>query len=183
MWAATLFKEALAARGIVIEGQPRHRDFRGADNEKIDPQHASELASVTSKSLAEIVAETNKRSNNLYAELILRTLGKERGVMVPVTDPSKRERGDDEAGLAVVKLWLERAGIHTNGLALHDGSGLSRLNLVTPAVIGHLLAAEQGLPPLPLSAIRFRLLGKMDARFQDVGYGWSDHRKDRFTHL
>jgi D-alanyl-D-alanine carboxypeptidase/D-alanyl-D-alanine-endopeptidase (penicillin-binding protein 4) len=142
LWAATLFKEALAARGIVVDGQPGHRDFRGPDNGKINPQQSAELASVTSKSLAEIVAETNKRSNNLYAELILRTLGKERGVMAPVTDPSKRERGDDEAGLAVIKLWLERTGIHTKGLALHDGSGLSRLNLVTPASIGHLLAAE-----------------------------------------
>ena len=43
-----------------------------------------------------------------------------------------RERGDDEAGLAVIRLWLERAGISTTRLALHDGSGLSRLDLVTP---------------------------------------------------
>jgi D-alanyl-D-alanine carboxypeptidase/D-alanyl-D-alanine-endopeptidase (penicillin-binding protein 4) len=32
----------------------------------------------------------------------------------------------------VIRLWLERSGISTTQLALHDGSGLSRLDLVTP---------------------------------------------------
>ena len=43
-----------------------------------------------------------------------------------------RERGDDETGLAVIRLWLTRAGISTERIALHDGCGLSRLDLVTP---------------------------------------------------
>ena len=50
-----------------------------------------------------------------------------------------RERGDDEAGLAVVRQWLEEAGIATRNLALHDGSGLSRLDLVTPEATARLL--------------------------------------------
>src|SRR5258705_10414592 len=50
-----------------------------------------------------------------------------------------RERGDDESGLAVIRLWLERAGISTTRLALHDGSGLSRLDLVTPETSARLL--------------------------------------------
>lgn len=141
-WAAALFRDALGARGIVVDGQPGGRDFRGVPTERFDPQQAIELAAVTSKSLADIVTETNKKSVNLNAELILRTLGRERGAMAPVTDSNKtRERGDDEAGVAVIRIWLERAGVPTNKLALHDGSGLSRLDLVTPEATTRLLGA------------------------------------------
>jgi len=52
-----------------------------------------------------------------------------------------RERGDAELGLAVIRVWLARAGVPTQQLALHDGSGLSRLNLVTPAATVALLRA------------------------------------------
>jgi serine-type D-Ala-D-Ala carboxypeptidase/endopeptidase (penicillin-binding protein 4) len=142
LWAATLFRDALVARGIAVDGQPRRRDFRGVPTEKFDPQRVTELAAVTSKSLDQIITETNKRSLNLNAELILRTLGKERGVMAPVANVNKgRERGDDEAGLAVIRLWLERTGVAASKLALHDGSGLSRLDLVTPEATARLLAA------------------------------------------
>lgn len=142
LWAAELFREALVTRGITVDGQPRSRDFRLASRERFDPQHFIELAAVTSKTLVEIVVETNKKSINLNAELVLRTLGRERGAIASDPDPHKmRERGDDEAGLAVVRVWLKRAGIATNNLALHDGSGLSRLDLVTPEATARLLAA------------------------------------------
>lgn len=142
LWAATLFKEALIARGIKVDGEARSRDFRVAENEKFDPQKAVELAQQDSKTLDEIVRKTNKESNNLYAELILRTLGKERGSSAPDPDPRKnRERGDDEAGTAVVKSWLDRNGIPSDGLAIRDGSGLSRLDLVTPEATARLLVA------------------------------------------
>jgi D-alanyl-D-alanine carboxypeptidase/D-alanyl-D-alanine-endopeptidase (penicillin-binding protein 4) len=141
-WAATLFKEALLARGITVDGEPRSRDFRAAEVEKFDPQKAVEIAFAESRTLGEIVHQTNKESNNLYAELILRTLGKERGSLAPDPDPRKsRGRGDDEAGVAVVKSWLDSNGIPTNGLAIRDGSGLSRLDLVTPEATARLLVA------------------------------------------
>jgi D-alanyl-D-alanine carboxypeptidase/D-alanyl-D-alanine-endopeptidase (penicillin-binding protein 4) len=142
LWTATLFKEALLAQGITVDGEPRSRDFRAAEAERFDPQKAFELAFTESRTLGEIVHETNKESNNLYAELILRTLGKERGSLAPDPDPQKnRERGDDEAGAAVVKSWLDRNSIPVNGLAIRDGSGLSRLDLVTPETTARLLVA------------------------------------------
>lgn len=142
LWAATLFKEELRKQGITVDGQPRSRDFRAAPAEKFDPQKAIELAFTESKPLGEIVHQTNKESNNLYAELLLRTLGKERGSTAPDPDPRKnRERGDDEAGTAVVRSWLDHNGIPTRGLAIRDGSGLSRLDLVTPEATARLLDA------------------------------------------
>jgi D-alanyl-D-alanine carboxypeptidase/D-alanyl-D-alanine-endopeptidase (penicillin-binding protein 4) len=142
LWAATLFKQALLARGIKVDGEPRSRDSRVADKEKFDPQKAIELASQESEPLSQIVRHTNKESDNLYAELILRTLGKERGATA--SDPNSRKnqtRGDDEAGTAVVRAWLESKGIPTRGLAIRDGSGLSRLDLITPESTARLLAA------------------------------------------
>lgn len=142
LWAATLFKEALIARGIKVDGEVRSRDFRVAESEKFDPQKAFEVAQENSAALSEIVRHTNKESDNLYAELILRTLGKERGTSAPDPDPRKnRERGDDEAGAAVVESWLNRNGIGTDDLAIRDGSGLSRLDLVTPEATARLLMA------------------------------------------
>lgn len=139
--AAELFSSALKTRGIAIDGEVRTRDFRVPQQHRFDPSRAVELASLSSRSLAEIVRVTNKGSVNLYAELILRTLGRERGALVRASEDQSRERGDDETGTAVIRLWLERAGVKTQGLALHDGSGLSRLNLVTPEATVGLLRA------------------------------------------
>ncbi|HYJ45384.1 MAG TPA: D-alanyl-D-alanine carboxypeptidase/D-alanyl-D-alanine-endopeptidase [Pyrinomonadaceae bacterium] len=143
LWAASLFRDALQKRGITVEGKARAVDYRSSDQERsIDPEHAIELASIEGKTLGKIARETNKESINLYAELILRTLGKERGATAPEKNAEKTERrGDDEAGIAVVRQWLEQHGIATQALALHDGSGLSRLDLVTPETTARLLAA------------------------------------------
>lgn len=147
LWAATLFRQALNARGITVEGQTRTRDARVSPDEQFNTERAVELASVTSKSLGEIARATNKYSINLNAELILRTLGRERRDLAPDPDPVKmRIRGDDQAGLSVVRLWLERAQIQTAGLSLHDGSGLSRLDIVTPEATARLLAAVAQTP-------------------------------------
>jgi D-alanyl-D-alanine carboxypeptidase/D-alanyl-D-alanine-endopeptidase (penicillin-binding protein 4) len=148
LWAATLFRQMLKERGITIEGETELRDARShAEKAGFDPSSSVELAAVSGKSLGEIVRSTNKESINLNAELILRTLGKERGSTAPDPDPKRmRERGDDQAGLAVIRQWLERAGIRTGELALHDGSGLSRLDMVTPEATVHLLVSIARTP-------------------------------------
>jgi len=141
-WAANLFRQALISRGVKVRGEARSRDFRVDTAGMLDPQNSFEIAHADSEALSKIVQRTNKESNNLFAELILRTIGKERGSLAPDPNPRKdRERGDDEAGVAVVRSWLESRGITTKGLAIRDGSGLSRLDLTTPETTGRLLAA------------------------------------------
>ena len=141
LWAAKLFAKTLKARGIAVGGQTLSHDSRVPPSQRFDPAHATELAFVQSEPLSVIAKKTNKESINLYAELILRTLGRERGEMAALPQAIGRERGDDEAGLAVIRVWLARAGISTTRLALHDGSGLSRLDLVTPETSARLLFA------------------------------------------
>jgi serine-type D-Ala-D-Ala carboxypeptidase/endopeptidase (penicillin-binding protein 4) len=146
LWAAQLFLAQLKSRGISVAGVAAARDSRQPENARFDPAHAVELAFVSSKSLSEIAKTTNKESVNLNAELILRTLGRELGNMVSAPDPRRRERGDEESGLALIRLWLTRAGIPTQGIAFHDGSGLSRLNLVSPETISRFLVALSRTP-------------------------------------
>lgn len=171
LWAARILTKSLRARGIVVEGDAHSRDFRAPQDNRFDPAKAIELANVSSKPLSEVVRETNKESINLNAELILRTLGRERGQLAPDTDTHKtHERGDDEAGIAVIRQWLKRAGIAADSLALHDGSGLSRLDLVTPDATAHLLLAISRTPSastflqsLPLSGSDGTLAGRLHA--------------------
>ncbi|MEK6279574.1 MAG: D-alanyl-D-alanine carboxypeptidase/D-alanyl-D-alanine-endopeptidase [Acidobacteriota bacterium] len=168
LWAANLFLDALKARGISIDGEAQARDSRVAPSQRFNPSQAVELAHVASQPLSEIARITNKESNNLFAELILRTLGRERAPMLETPEPPGRERGDDEAGVAIIRLWLARATISTTGLALHDGSGLSRLNLVTPDSTARLLiaisrtgAAEVFKQSLPISGKDGTLAGRL----------------------
>ena len=168
LWAATMFADALKSRGITIGGEPQARDSRVAQSRRLNPSQAVELGFVTSKPLSEIAKKTNKESNNLYAELILRTLGRERGETAALPEAIGRERGDDETGLAVIRSWLARSGVSTEKLALHDGSGLSRLNLVTPESTTHLLRALSKTPSsqvfmesLPLSGRDGTLAGRL----------------------
>jgi len=72
-----------------------------------------------------------KPSQNLYTELILRTLGKV--APPPVTTPGASTFGQtsEDLGLEAVKSFLKTAGIQPESLVLSDGSGLSRNDMIT----------------------------------------------------
>jgi serine-type D-Ala-D-Ala carboxypeptidase/endopeptidase (penicillin-binding protein 4) len=74
-------------------------------------------------------------SQNLHAELALRAVAKARqGV------------GSFEAGRAEMKTFLGEVGIAPESYNFSDGSGLARLNLVTPAAVLKLLRFMHGGP-------------------------------------
>ncbi|HVE56272.1 MAG TPA: D-alanyl-D-alanine carboxypeptidase/D-alanyl-D-alanine-endopeptidase, partial [Pyrinomonadaceae bacterium] len=129
--AAKNFKEALEKKGITVEGGLQMRDWKSEN--QIDLASSALLASVESKTLGEIVRKMNKNSVNLYAELILRTIGKKfsNEVSDSIQLP-QNVRGDDIAGAAIVKKWLLEHHIAAGEVEIHDGSGLSRLDFITP---------------------------------------------------
>lgn len=86
------------------------------------------LFSIESDNLEAIVKEINKNSNNLYAEVLLKTLGVE-----------LYGKGTTESGIKAVNDALRNMGINTNNIQLIDGSGLSRHNLATPRQVVKLL--------------------------------------------
>ncbi len=144
LWAAEIFKEEVEKNGIEVEGEVKSANWKTPD--KLDAANSVELAVTESRSLAEIVRKMNKDSVNLYAELIIRMLGKKFGDEAPDENPKvQKVRGDDAAGTAVVKKWLtEKGASFQETEAIRDGSGLSRLNFVTPETLGRaLIAAAQ----------------------------------------
>jgi D-alanyl-D-alanine carboxypeptidase/D-alanyl-D-alanine-endopeptidase (penicillin-binding protein 4) len=99
-------------------------DAQGRAEKPLPVSSLVELAARKSPPLSVIAAQTLKPSQNLYAELLLRTLGKTGGS----TDP---KLSTEEAGEQVVRNFLTQAGIDPTGLVMNDGSGLSRSDLVT----------------------------------------------------
>jgi D-alanyl-D-alanine carboxypeptidase/D-alanyl-D-alanine-endopeptidase (penicillin-binding protein 4) len=188
LWAATLLHDALRRRGITIEGRPQAVDARdGKTDTRIEPEHAVELASVSGKTLGQIIHQTNKESVNLYAELILRTLGRERGGNAPASDRKKmRTRGDDETGIAVVRQWLEQHSVPAKALALHDGSGLSRLDLVTPEATARLLAAMNETPSAAVFRDSLPIAGRdgtLKFRLRSIGAGKITAKTGTLTYI
>lgn len=88
------------------------------------------ISTIKSPRLKDIVYWLNKKSINLYAEQILKQLGKK-----------YQAEGSFEAGLEVVEDFFEQFGIPTGGLNLSDGSGLSRFNSITTTQLARLLQA------------------------------------------
>lgn len=117
LFAGFLFKELAESQGIRIYGYAK----------RINPVDSSfslnetQLDSVVSPALSEIVKETNRESKNMYAENILKTVGYYVG-------------GDGSywTGAALVKKFLNQIGVDTSAIQPVDGSGLSRDNLLSP---------------------------------------------------
>jgi D-alanyl-D-alanine carboxypeptidase/D-alanyl-D-alanine-endopeptidase (penicillin-binding protein 4) len=79
------------------------------------------LAEHLSPPLREVVALINKPSDNLIAEITLKALGKE-----------VRGEGTTAAGIQVLREFLQSAGLEMGAAHIVDGSGLSRINGVSP---------------------------------------------------
>jgi D-alanyl-D-alanine carboxypeptidase/D-alanyl-D-alanine-endopeptidase (penicillin-binding protein 4) len=128
---AYLLRSALAQRGVIIAGKTRTvapSIFRAAANNERSVSNLVELATLQSPPLSLIAAQTLKRSQNLYTELILRTLGKVAG---PPATAANSERTSETAGIEVVRAFLREAGVNPSTLILTDGSGLSWHDMVT----------------------------------------------------
>jgi D-alanyl-D-alanine carboxypeptidase/D-alanyl-D-alanine-endopeptidase (penicillin-binding protein 4) len=120
-----MLRSALAERGVNVTGKSRtiNAPALSSLSGNAAPSNVLELTSRLSPPLGVIAAQTLKPSQNLYAELILRTLGKERG--------DNTQGTSEAAGVAVVRKFLGEAGLNPNDVIMWDGSGLSRRDLIT----------------------------------------------------
>jgi D-alanyl-D-alanine carboxypeptidase/D-alanyl-D-alanine-endopeptidase (penicillin-binding protein 4) len=196
--AATELKRLLEERGVVVKGgirvrhgaPPRtspsgepildHAVSGGAtDDHAIEGVtnggHPLVLAEHVSQPLLEIVRTTNKVSQNLHAELLLRTVGRE-----------KLGIGSTAAGLKVERDFLKAAGVADGDVVLSDGSGLARDDLVTPravvAVLSYALRQPWGelfLATLPVAGVDGTLENRMKntsaSGFVEAKTGSADH--------
>ncbi|HKS81394.1 MAG TPA: D-alanyl-D-alanine carboxypeptidase/D-alanyl-D-alanine-endopeptidase [Candidatus Acidoferrales bacterium] len=168
--AARSLKQLLEARGVRITGTVRVHHAPPPDTsdtgdlppttDTFTPALGTSplvLAEHDSPRLLEIVRMMNKISQNLYAELLLRTVGREKG-----------GTGTSEVGLKVEGDLLESVGVIGGDIDLSDGSGLSRDDLVTPRGVVALLRyaarqpwGEDFLSTLPISGVDGTLESRM----------------------
>lgn len=144
----SLFKDALAQRGIVITGRTRVIDWKYREVTPIDFAKLIELGSVESMPLGDIVRETLKPSQNLYAQLLLlqvgemsragSTIGNQRPPKPSVFQP--REGTSEGLGIEVLNDFLSQVGLKKGDVLLEEGSGLSRRDVITPEATVALLS-------------------------------------------
>jgi D-alanyl-D-alanine carboxypeptidase/D-alanyl-D-alanine-endopeptidase (penicillin-binding protein 4) len=119
LYAAKLLQQCLTDHSIVVEGACR----RGRT-----PPAAAPLVTHESRPLGDILALMNVSSDNGIAEGLLRTIPLARGRPGTASEATK-----------MVEEWLPQIGVGVRPLRLCDGSGLSRLDLLTPRAIVGLL--------------------------------------------
>lgn len=151
LFAAQYFKTKLQENGIKVKG-------KAALGSKEDYLQDTLLFTQTSAPLKEIIKKTNKRSLNLYADILLRHLGK----------------GSAKEGVLAIQNYLEKLGLDSSFIKLYDGSGLARANLSTCKTIVNLLEnilkqpyAQDFVDSLPVAGDK-EDIGNMAGRMQDT---------------
>lgn len=128
-FAASVFRHVLSERGIHILGDIRVVE---SANKSVlvrvtSPTHKERrrvriLATHTSAPLSEYISVINKRSNNLFAELVFRTLGR-----------THEGLGSSESSARAVSSALTKIGVSMEGVVQLDGSGLAAGNRTSAA--------------------------------------------------
>jgi D-alanyl-D-alanine carboxypeptidase/D-alanyl-D-alanine-endopeptidase (penicillin-binding protein 4) len=156
--AAWRFAHLLRERGVTIEGaaQAAHRPQQLEDNAKYRGDRAPPLPAMEGVEIARLLPPPliedaiflMKQSQNLYAELFLRRVGRVEG------------SGSVEDGLAVIEQMLTGIGVDRAGWDFSDGAGMSIYNRVTPRTVAKLLHwstkqswAEQFRATLPVGGV------------------------------
>ncbi|WP_344951299.1 D-alanyl-D-alanine carboxypeptidase/D-alanyl-D-alanine endopeptidase [Sphaerisporangium flaviroseum] len=143
-YSASLFRKALAKHGVRVLGTTG----RGAT-----PAAATSVAQKESMPLSELLVPFMKLSNNMHAEILTKAMGRK-----------VSGKGTWDAGLAVTLGFAAKNGV--KAVRLRDGSGLSRLDGVTPGDLAAYLIAMRSKPwyktwydALPIAGNADRLTG------------------------
>lgn len=139
-YAEQLFRTTWRALGGALRGAV-HETPAGSDA----AEHSRLLAVHISRTLPEILRDINKPSDNTLARLLFLSLGSLESDAVLGSRPRlflAPELTAERAGQAV-QLWLQLHHIDAGGLVLENGSGLSRLERISPLQLAAVLQAGQ----------------------------------------
>ncbi len=150
LYTGTLFTELLRKENI---------KFSGKVVKGVTPDSLKILVEHQSLPITAAIMNTNKISDNLSAELLLKTVGAE----------TFGPPGTAEKGLKAIKQFLFSIGVDTTSFELADGSGLSRYNVISPDHIIELLKAmyedfrvrSEFLASLPIAGVDGTLEDRM----------------------
>ncbi len=138
-FTALAFRHELLAAGITVRGATRSTtdSFRDAAARSGPP-----LAQVESRPVRDWLYPILDRSQNWFAEMLLKQLGRRQG-----------GAGSWSAGLRVERRFLiDSVALDSTQFSLQDGSGLASENLVTPMALARLLAFARRRPWFPMFA-------------------------------
>ncbi len=111
-WAAKQLRKALVGAGIRVTGRPGTRDMSGEMRLVKRQQSAA---------LKDVLAHMNKNSDNFFAEMLLKGLGKD-----------FYGEGSTAAGTHASADALALLGVETGSYVIQDGSGLSYDDRISP---------------------------------------------------
>lgn len=123
LFAAQYLKSSLEKKGISVSGKSKKLNKKRNYNEN------KLICTEISPPLDSIIYFINKRSNNLYTEQLLKTIGLE-----------VLHEGSTKKGIEAVMKFLKDNKIPTDGIKLYDGSGLSRTDMITAKSMVKLLS-------------------------------------------
>lgn len=128
LFFGAVLKETLARSGIGLSGRILTVD------KPYQPSGKPVKIAETSTDLAQTINVVNKRSQNFYAEQILKSMAHK-----------KNGRGGTDGGLQIIREFLsKKVGIAAESFTVSDGSGLSRQNIFTVSQIIRLLKYMRG---------------------------------------
>jgi D-alanyl-D-alanine carboxypeptidase/D-alanyl-D-alanine-endopeptidase (penicillin-binding protein 4) len=139
LFIGDMFRKLLKQRGVKVDGQVVvHEVTPGqAASQTHPPQPVKRvvLAEHDSLPLSQDIKVTLKVSQNLHAEMLLRTMSR-------VLD----NQGSLEGGLDILNSFAQKVGISSEEVQFAGGSGLSRETLVTPNALMKLLQYNARAP-------------------------------------
>jgi D-alanyl-D-alanine carboxypeptidase/D-alanyl-D-alanine-endopeptidase (penicillin-binding protein 4) len=141
-------KHALIINGVEVDKQATTVYAMKRENIVVQEKRTL-LFSYTSPPLSEIIYHTNQKSINLYAEALLNTISfKQQG---------KGSR--NESTEAIINFWKDKQTDLT-GFNQDDGSGLSRLNVITPTQMCSMLSWQAKQKNFPIFKTSLPIAGE-----------------------
>ncbi len=135
LFIGDMFRKLLEQRGVKVDGQVVVREVSPAQaGGQSEPQQLVNrvvLAEHDSLPLSQDVKVTLKVSQNLHAEMLLRTLSR-----------VENHQGTLKDGLDILNGFAQKIGIAPEAVQFAGGSGLSRETLVTPDAVMKLLQSN-----------------------------------------
>ena len=141
--------------------------WRGRARDGATPADARRLGQHESESLAEVIRDINKFSNNVMARQLFLTVGGEVTKQPASVESAQRVIGD----------WLVGKGLERRDFVLENGAGLSRIERLTASGLARLLVAAFASPLMPEFVSSMPLVGVDGTMRKRVGAAGSAHIK------
>ena len=127
-----LFLAKILAKLLSKNGNTPHFYTSRTANATVNIHEGEVFYTHLSPTLKEIIRVINVKSNNHYAEHLIRIIGKPENNGVAKSDPL-------ENGLDIINKYWQGKGLDTGSLFMYDGCGLSPSNAISPQLMCNIL--------------------------------------------